>query len=287
MSRNRDVFDFFRDNQQRLNETPPVRSWRRLERRLDAHRRRNRISRYRVLGMVAGILLLIVLVGLVSLILGRQQSLLLAANRQAAPTALEDLTVTDADRAGLRAVMAVQRAQEHRQYPISEGAPGQKLISAGNSNKKPNSTITMEAFGWMAGRWQSREQGEPAFEEWSRAGEYELRGVARLETKGGGQEHMRLFQQGNKIYFSTDFGGRAAVRYELIAINGSEALFENLDAGFPQQILLQRLGKNRMAAIYRNAESHLPDNERIRNLRERHTIRPMQALRHLSRVNLQ
>ncbi|MCO6480483.1 MAG: hypothetical protein J5I94_27825 [Phaeodactylibacter sp.] len=286
MARKRDLFDFFRDNQRRFDEAPPARSWRRLERRLDAHRTRNRISRYRVLGMVAGILVLVVLVGLVTLSLGRQQNLLLAANRQATPSGLEELTVTDADRNGLQTVLAVQRAQQHLQYPISEGAPGQKLLTPGKEGLEGHPT-TLEAFNWMAGRWQSREHGELAFEEWNRVSEHELRGVARLETGAAGQEHMRLFQQGNKIYFNTDFGGQETVQYTLIAINGTEALFENPDTGFPQQILIQRQGQARMAAIYQNAESHLPDTERIRNLRQRHTIRPMQAVRQLSKVSLQ
>ncbi|MCB0549969.1 MAG: hypothetical protein KDD19_20540 [Phaeodactylibacter sp.] len=285
MTRKRDVFDFFRDNQHRLNEAPPARSWRRLEQRLDMRRHGGHSSRFRVLGMVAGILILVTLVGLVSLSLGRQQSLLMAANRQAIPSALEDLSVTDADSEGMNTVMVVQRAQEHRQSPISEGVPGQKLVFTGKSKAPGKTNGTLEAFAWMAGRWQSREHGETAFEEWSRTSAFELKGMAGLEGKE--QEHMRLYQQDNKVYFSTDFGGKTVVRYTLVAINGTEALFENLDAGFPQQVLFQRQGKSRMAAIYQNAESHLPDTERIRNLQERHTFRPMQAVRQLNRVTLQ
>lgn len=287
MARKKDVFDFFKDNQHHLNEAPPARSWRRLEQRLDTHRTRHRISRYRVLGMVAGILLLVVLVGLISLSLGRQQNLLLAANRQATPTAVEELTITDADRSGLRTVLAVQRAQEHRQRPISEGAPGQKLVTAGKEGQQQGRRTTLEAFSWMAGRWQSREHGEPAFEEWNRPEGQGLSGTARLDDTGNQEEHMRLFQKDNKIYFSTDFGGQEPVAYTLIAINGSEALFENLEAGFPQQVLLQRQGQSRMAVIYQNAPSHLPDTERLQNLRQRHTIQPMQAVRRMARVNLQ
>ena len=287
MARKRDVFDFFRDNQHRLNEAPSAQSWRRLDRRLDAHRRRNRISRYRVLGMVAGVLILVTLVGLVSLSLGRQQSLLLAANKQAVPSVLEDLTITDADRDGLHTVMVVQRAQEHLKHPISEGAPGQKLVFAGNNEQRLPSGATLDVFSWMIGRWQSNENGQPAFEEWNRLNDNELTGRGGLENNEQPQEHMRLYKQGNKIYFSTDFGGQSVVQYSLAAINGEEALFENPEAAFPQQLRLQRPGQGRMAIIYQNAESHLPDTERIRNLHQRHTIKSMQAVRRMSRVNPQ
>lgn len=290
MKRKRDVFDFFKDNQHRLDETPPAHSWRRLERRLDTHQQRNRLSRHRMLGMAAGVLVLITLVGLVALSLGRQQSRLLASGKQAAPAAVEDLALTDADRGELRAVLTVQQAQEHRQRPISEGAPGQKLVLSGDSTPGGESAgVTLQAFSWMTGRWQSREQGRPAFEEWRQTGENELAGQAGFEDEGQTREHMRLYRQGNKIYFSTDFGGTAATStsYALAAINGEEALFENLEAGFPQQVLLQRQGPARFAVIYQNAEFRLPDTERFNNLRQRHTIRPMQAVRRLSRVGLQ
>ena len=287
MARKRDVFDFFRDNQHRLNEAPSAQSWRRLDQRLDAHRHRNRISRYRVLGMVAGVLILVTLVGLVSLSLGRQQSLLLAANKQAVPSMLEDLTITDADRDGLRTVLTVQRAQEGLQHPISEGAPGQKLIFAGNSDQHRPSGANLEAFSWMIGRWQSHENGQPAFEEWNRLNDNELTGRGGLENNEQPQEHMRLYKQGNKIYFSTDFGGQSVIQYSLAAINGEEALFENPEADFPQQLRLQRPGQGRMAIIYQNAESHLPDTERMRNLQQRHSIKSMQAVRRMSKVSPQ
>lgn len=288
MARKRDIFDFFRNSQHRLNEAPPARSWRRLERRLDAHRSRNRISRYRAAGMAAGILLLVTLVGLVSLSLGRHQRLLLAANRQAVPSQVEDLTLTDADRSSLGAVLAVQQARGNPQHPISEGAPGQKLVLASNRGSEPGSAgARLKAFSWMIGRWQSRETGQMAFEEWKRLSDSEMAGLARLDNETKGQENMRLYEQGNKLCFSTDFGGKETVAYTLIALNGEEALFENLDAGFPQQVRLLHEGRGQMSIVFQNAESELPDTERMRNIRKRHTIQSMQAARRLGRVNLQ
>jgi len=278
MARKRDIFDFFRNSQHRLNEAPPAHAWRRLERRLDAYRNRNRVSHYRALGMAAGILVLVILAGLVALSLGR---------RQAVPSALEDLAATDAGRDGLRSVLAVQQAQEHLQYPISEGAPGQKLILANHSPSSRNRGATLEAFQWMVGRWSSRENGQAAFEEWALLSDSEMAGTASLENDGQAREHMRLYTQNNKIYFSTDFGGKETVHYALAALNVREALFENLEAGFPQQLRLRHEGQGQMAAIYQNAESQLPDTERIRGLRKRHAILSMQAVRRMSRVNLQ
>ena len=67
MANKLDIENLFRKNQHRLNERPSNAVWRRLETRLDAHNRRNRISIRRSLAMVASLLVLIVFISLLTL----------------------------------------------------------------------------------------------------------------------------------------------------------------------------------------------------------------------------
>lgn len=53
------LFDLFRNNEHKLHEYPSADAWLRLEKRLEAHRRRRRIPLFRPIAMAAGMLLVI------------------------------------------------------------------------------------------------------------------------------------------------------------------------------------------------------------------------------------
>ena len=64
MEKDQKLFDLFRDNEHKLHEYPSADAWRRLEQRLDAHRRRRRIAVYRPIAMAATVILLVGMVAL-------------------------------------------------------------------------------------------------------------------------------------------------------------------------------------------------------------------------------
>ena len=124
MKRHKDLFDLFRDNQHQLEERPPLQTWRRLEQRLDNHQRRGRISLYRSLAMVAGVLALAVLIILMTLVVDRQQEYL-----SGTPQQLEDLQSSEADNAtAYRVVEFTRTYQDRMANPIEEGNPEKKLV---------------------------------------------------------------------------------------------------------------------------------------------------------------
>ena len=68
MKSDKELFELFRKNQYGLNERPSANTWRRLERKLDNHRRSNhRLVFRRTIGMVAGLAILVVALFLLSL----------------------------------------------------------------------------------------------------------------------------------------------------------------------------------------------------------------------------
>ena len=68
MTKPKDMEDFFRNRQDELNEMPSRAAWRKLERRLDKHQKRNRLSYSRSFAMVAAVLLLVVFAFLFSML---------------------------------------------------------------------------------------------------------------------------------------------------------------------------------------------------------------------------
>jgi len=124
MNRQRDIFDFFRNHQHQFDEAPAPRAWRRLERRLDAHQRRGRISLYRSLGMVAGLLAIVALIVLLSVIVGQRQPDLLTG----VPQQLENLPLSDNEATAYRVVEFTRSYQDRMNRPIEEGEASKRLV---------------------------------------------------------------------------------------------------------------------------------------------------------------
>jgi cytoskeletal protein RodZ len=130
MNHHKNLFDLFRENQHKLDERPPLHTWRRLEQRLDKHQRRGRISLYRSLAMVAGILALAVLIILMTLVVDQQQEYLTGTPHQ-----LEDLQPSEADNATAYLVVEFTRTYQDRMTkPIEEGTPNKKLVPVDKEN---------------------------------------------------------------------------------------------------------------------------------------------------------
>ncbi len=126
MNRQRDIFDYFREHQHQFDEAPSPRAWRRLERRLDAHQRRGRISLYRSLGMVAGVLALVALIVLLSVLVDQRRTEMFTE----APQQLEDLPLPDSDATAYRVVEFTRSYQDRMARPIEEGPASKRLVPA-------------------------------------------------------------------------------------------------------------------------------------------------------------
>lgn len=129
MNRQKNLFDLFRDSQHDLDERPGLQSWRRLERRLDAHQQRGRVSLYRSLGMVAGVLVLVAMIILLSLVIDQQREFLTGTPQQ-----LEELPSSDSDATAYKIVEFTRTYQDRMSNPIEEGNATKKLVPAVHEN---------------------------------------------------------------------------------------------------------------------------------------------------------
>ena len=125
MNRQRDLYELFREQQHKLEERPSLHTWRRLERRLDAHQRRGRLSLYRSLGMVAGVLALVAMIVLISIVVNQQQQYLTGT-----PQELEVLPSDESDATAYQVVEFTRQYKDRMSNPIEEGSTEKKLIPA-------------------------------------------------------------------------------------------------------------------------------------------------------------
>lgn len=83
--------DFFRSRQEELNEMPSRAAWRKLERRLDKHQKRSRLSYSHSFAMVAAVLVLVVFAFLFSMLNLAQDSKMGTASIQVEPISTQDM----------------------------------------------------------------------------------------------------------------------------------------------------------------------------------------------------
>lgn len=127
---NKDFFELFKENSYKLAEQPTPRTWKRLERRLDAHKRQNRYHINWTLGMVAAVLGLVVLVGLLSVTFDSKFDQVLA-QQDAGPRYLEELASSGSEEdLNPITVIEYQRHYEEKTSQIQEGSPERKLKPA-------------------------------------------------------------------------------------------------------------------------------------------------------------
>ena len=124
MANQKDIFQMFRDQRDRLDEVPHPRAWRRLEQRLDAQRQRRRLPHYRLLGLAAGVLFLLALLGVLALFTKGP----LDGAGISTPLVLEELRQSDVNPLDLQAIKIAQAAQQQLRHPVAEGQAGQRLV---------------------------------------------------------------------------------------------------------------------------------------------------------------
>lgn len=153
MKTQKDLFDLFRENQHKLDESPNPQVWRRLEKRLDTRRAARGSSLYRIMAMAAGVLLLI---GVFSLLpaLDQPQTQDEAIAMDTPPSAMEDL-VKDAqvDKQIIKVVEFSRQYQDRMGQPIEEGnsrkrlVPSNRLQPAANPNTRTDTTLRQGGEG--------------------------------------------------------------------------------------------------------------------------------------------
>jgi hypothetical protein len=128
MKTQKDLFDLFKENQSKLDESPNPQVWRRLEKRLDTRRATRGSSIVRIMAMAAGVLLLI---GVASLLpaLDQAQTEDAAVAFYTPPSQMEDLEKdAKTDQNIIKVVEFSRQYQDRMGQPIEEGNSHKRLV---------------------------------------------------------------------------------------------------------------------------------------------------------------
>lgn len=246
-NRKKDLFDLFREQQRQAGAAPSPRAWRKLEQRLDGHRRRNRLSTVRNLSMAAALLLITVIAVVLALAVERHDD----GQRANAPlVAVEALQVDDAKTAEERRLtVSAQRAEARRRNTIQEGGRHQQLIPATIAGKpSANPQPSLLAASWLLGQWQSV-KGEII--QWEQLGLHTLEGKIPCNEQQASCT-ARIKEVSGTLQLITDVGGLHEAAYALQQFNSRQLVFENTAVKFPKEIRLNRDGINSCLMIFCN-----------------------------------
>lgn len=284
MKRNRTISRAFRDNQHKLNEAPSRPSWRRLERRLDEHRRYGKMTLSRQLGMVAALFLLGIVVALIAVLFNTKKSNSLAANYT-----LERLEALSESESASQLVEFVQKYKERLSNPIGEGDGTRRLAMAAAESRALSGRISVSLadFQWLSGNWQQEVNGQKATESWRKKNDYTLegRGFLQMEGKPVQVDEMSILHLGSKIYFEMALQkNQKPVRYELKQFFADRIVFENKDITFPQQLIFDLQASNVYTLTLQNPELLHINDAQSGYLGQRSQIVPQRIVRVLEKM---
>ncbi|HEY5610797.1 MAG TPA: DUF6265 family protein [Thermoanaerobaculia bacterium] len=94
-------------------------------------------------------------------------------------------------------------------------------------------------LSWLSGCWASANFEAGSGEMWMAPAGGSLLGVSRTVKKGKtvAHEFMQIRDVDGRIYFIANPSGQNEARFLLAKLEGTRAIFENLDHDFPQRIL--------------------------------------------------
>lgn len=200
------IFDLFRNNEHKLHEYPSADAWLKLEKKLEARRKRRRIALFRPLAMAAGLALVIG----TAFILGWVANSLTQSSQNSL-TALSDLPPAQgvdpyAQTLSMRRQYAQAQVEEgsgQKRFRVNEpprevaaavpqagDVPDEDLAAASipeaqdemasrqYSRSAPSPAKEQSDFEWLEGTWIFQGDETPLYEEWTPSGERLWKGIA-------------------------------------------------------------------------------------------------------------
>ena len=123
-------------------------------------------------------------------------------------------------------------------------------------------------------------------EKWTEVGRHSFQGKGQLmmENKTVFTENMRLYQKDDQWFFEISLEPYVqAIVYQLRSYQNYQAIFENDDIHFPNQLILQRHSDNKFSTILQNKleeKASLTD-EQMEFLQKRNVVTPERIIRNL------
>ncbi len=281
------ISGLFRDNQHQLNEKPSPQAWRRLERKLEDHRRHQKVSILRQATSIAAVLALGGLITLLGLLFDSQKPNALALNNYT-PEQLEDLQVSDNE--DIRIAEYIRTYRDRLTQPIAEGDFTKRITLSGNVEKVMRSQIkvSLNDFQWLKGTWRSDINGLQSLEFWTRKNAQTLTGQGFLVEAGdtASVDQMRIFQAKGKIFFETHIEkDKAPVQYTLKQFFADRVVFENTSIAFPQQVIFELQSPKVLSITLQNETWMDLSRAQADYLSKRNTIVPQRIVRVMERAD--
>lgn len=277
----RTISRLFQENQHKLAQAPSPRAWRKLERRLDAHRP-GKWAIYRQVAAVAAILLLVALFSVIATYMERVESI-------AAATQVEELQINDQDSETIRTVEYARQFRDQLTKAIEEGDLTKRLslsLAASENQLK----VSISDFKWLEGKWSSNSNGQTSQETWKRRNAQMLEGTGTLLANGEPifTEQMRIYNTGSKIYFETMLAkDQAPVRYALKQFFADRIVFENLELDFPKQVIIDKHSPNVYSFILQNEAPMGLSESQQQYLNQRNKVVQQHVIRVMERAEYQ
>lgn len=141
-------------------------------------------------------------------------------------------------------------------------------------------------FEWLIGEWVN-DNGKSA-EEWTRTDELTISGKGSFMVNGEVlfTESMKIRKIDNSLYFIVAVDSTNTENYyRLTRYNGNEAVFENSNLGFPNQVIIQRNSDDNFSTIMQNSAPTQITDPQQGYLLNRNQITNERAFRNLKRAN--
>lgn len=292
MKQKRDISDLFREHRN-IEIQPSPKAWRKLDRKLDNHRRRGRRNVHRLMAMAAAFLLLVVFVLALTMVVGDLDNKQMAYN-ESTPVQVEDLDITDSDLEAFRVVSFTHHLADRMAAPISEGQPDRRLVPAGASEAensrsaaaRERKVANLADFEWLLGQWRGEAGGQKTLENWRRLNGQNLRGegivVSRRDTVF--RETILLEDNGEELVLWVQLADRGrSYPFALKEFNEQRAVFVNADMTFPREIHFTRQGDDQCSITYLNTELSDLTEAQSEFLRQRNEVSSQRVKRTLRR----
>jgi len=156
-------------------------------------------------------------------------------------------------------------------------------ISVGATTPQPG----LSKFQWLIGQWKGNSPTGNSFEDWRMVNDFTIQGEGFIVVNGDTifTEGMRIQRLGNDLYYIVALDdSRKPVKFKLKTYVEQQAIFENEDIAFPNQVIIRKNASNSYTTILQNKEPAQIKTEQLNYINQRNAIRNEQAIRNLERV---
>ncbi|MFK8104409.1 MAG: DUF6265 family protein [Saprospiraceae bacterium] len=145
----------------------------------------------------------------------------------------------------------------------------------------------LSLFKWLIGQWHGTTNSGLSIEQWQLKNEFTIEGTGFIIVNGDTTftEGMRIQKIDQDVYYILTLDqSKKPVRFRLKSYQNQQAVFENAELAFPNQVILQQNNFNNFSTILQNSAPAQIQSDQQLYIQNRNLIQNEQAVRNLSRV---